>query len=248
MDSRNPDQTSVRADPISLGRLLATFLKIGSIGFGGGMAIIALMEHEFVRERKLISVDEFLHGVGLEQILGPFAVNTSIFLGYRLFGLMGGLLSAGAFLAPSVTLVIILSHLYFRYHSVPGLQGAVAGLGPVVIALILNAGWSVGRKVLRSWKGALISIGALAAGIIKLNTLWVLAVAGAVGFLISRASPPSRDSAAAEKPERGAAATMLPLALPAVAPLAAIGLTFLKIGLVFSEGDLFWCRFFMIGL
>jgi len=158
MDSRNPDQTGVRADPISLGRLLATFLKIGSIGFGGGMAIIALMEHEFVRKRRLISVDEFLHGVGLGQILGPFAVNTSIFLGYRLFGLMGGLLSAGAFLAPSVTLVIILSHLYFHYDSVPGLQGAVAGLGPVVIALILNAGWSIGRNVLRSWKGALISI------------------------------------------------------------------------------------------
>jgi chromate transporter len=114
------------------------------------MAIIALMEHELVRKRRLISVDEFLHGVGLGQILGPFAVNTSTFLGYRLFGLMRGLLSAGAFLAPSVTLVVILSHLYFRYHSVPGLQGAVAGLGPVVIALILNAGWSIASTAARS--------------------------------------------------------------------------------------------------
>ena len=76
---------------ITLGRLLASFLKIGSIGFGGGMAVIALMEEEFVRKRRLIAGEEFVHGVGLAQILGPFAVNTSFFIGYRLFGVLGGL-------------------------------------------------------------------------------------------------------------------------------------------------------------
>lgn len=200
------------------------------------MAIIALMEHEFVRKRRLISVDEFIHGVGLGQILGPFAVNTSIFLGYRLFGLMGGLLSAVAFLAPSVTLVIILSHLYFRYHSIPALQGTVAGLGPIVIALILNAGWSIGHKVLRSWKGALIAIGALAAGITQLNTIWVLVTAGAVGFLLKPDLPASKGAAPAEKPKRGAASMMLFLALPAAVPLTTIASTFLKIGRVFFGG------------
>jgi len=236
MDISNPNQTTVGAGLITLGRLLATFLKIGSIGFGGGMAIIALMEHEFVRKRRLISVDEFVHGVGLGQILGPFAVNTSIFLGYRLFGLMGGLLSAVAFLAPSVTLVIILSHLYFRYHSVPALQGAVAGLGPIVIALIMNAGWSIGYKVMRSWKGALIAIGALVAGITKLNTIWVLVVAGVVGFLLNPGLPASKGPARPEKPKRGAVSMVIPVALPAAAPLAAIVTTFLKIGLVFFGG------------
>jgi hypothetical protein len=64
---------------ISLGRLLVAFLKIGSIGFGGGKAVIALMEQEFARERRLISVDEFVHGVALGQILGPFSANAAIF-------------------------------------------------------------------------------------------------------------------------------------------------------------------------
>src|ERR1035441_3968865 len=58
---------------ISLVRLLAVFLKIGTIGFGGGMAVIALMDREFVQKRKLLTAEEFLHGVGLGQILGAFA-------------------------------------------------------------------------------------------------------------------------------------------------------------------------------
>ena len=103
------------AGSISLGRLLVAFLKIGSIGFGGGMAVIALMEQEFVRKRRLIPLDEFVHSVGLGQVLGSFAVNVAIFIGYRLFGVAGALLSAGAFLAPSIALVILLSDLYFRY-------------------------------------------------------------------------------------------------------------------------------------
>jgi chromate transporter len=155
MQPLNPEPESPQFDvvtaTVSLDRLLTLFLKVGSIGFGGGMAVIALMEEEFVRKRRLIPLDEFVHSVGLGQVLGSFAVNVAVFIGYRLFGVAGALLSAGAFLAPSVALVIALSDLYFRYHAVPALQSTVAGLTPVVIALILGAAWSVGQQVLRSW-------------------------------------------------------------------------------------------------
>jgi hypothetical protein len=120
------------------------------------MAIIALMEHELVRKRRVIEPDEFLHGVGLGQILGPFAVNTALFAGYRLYGTLGGLTAAIAFMAPSLVLVLILSWLYFSYRAIPALKGAVAGLGPVVIALILSAAWSMGRKAFRSWIAVLL--------------------------------------------------------------------------------------------
>jgi len=219
---------------ITLGRLLASFLKLGSIGFGGGMAVIALMEEEFVQKRQIIGAEEFVHGVGLAQILGPFAVNTSFFIGYRLFGVMAGLLSASAFLAPSVALVILLSRLYFRYHSIPALQGAVAGLGPVVIALIMTAGWSIGRKVVRSWPEALIATGALIAGAAKLNTLWVLATAAAAGFLFMRQLPPSTEP---KPPQQSKAALlMIPAASSLTASVGTIAITFLKIGLVFFGG------------
>jgi chromate transporter len=166
---------------ITLPGLIAAFLKVGSIGFGGGMAVIALMEEEIVRKRRIITLNDFISGVGLGQILGAFAVNTAMFVGYRRFGAIGAVLSACAFMAPSFLFVVLLSELYFQYHAIPALQGAVAGLGPVVIALIVNAAWSIGRRVLHSWRTRVIAIMAFAAGVVQLNAALVLAGAGAAG-------------------------------------------------------------------
>jgi len=221
---------------VSLGRLLILFLKIGSIGFGGGMAVIALMERELVRKRRLIPLDEFVHGVGLGQVLGSVAVNAAIFIGYRLFGAAGALLSAGAFLAPSIALVIVLSDLYFRYHAVPALQSAVAGLAPVVIALILDAGWSIGRKVLRSWPAVLIAAAALAAGAAQWNAVWVLVAAGAASFLLPvRFTAPGEPRGPEEAAGRGTV-PLLPFPFLAAGPVAKLAVTFFKIGLVFFGG------------
>ena len=150
------------------------------------MAVIALMEREFVQKRRLLSGEEFLHGVGLGQILGSFAANAAFFIGYRLFGVAGGMLSTGVFMMPSLALVIALSDFYFRYHSIPALQAAVVGLGPVVIALILDAAWSLGRQVLRTPVALCIAGAALAAGALKTNAVWVLLGAGMAGLLIAK--------------------------------------------------------------
>jgi chromate transporter len=229
--SPNAAQADVdSAAPVSLARLLAIFLKIGSIGFGGGLAVIALMEREFVRKRHLVPPDEFVHGVGLGQVLGSFAVNAAVFIGYRLYGAAGAVLSAGAFLAPSIVLVIVLSDLYFRYHAVPALQGVVAGLAPVAIALILDAARSIGRAVLRSWPAALIAAGALAAGAAQWNAAWVLLAAGAAGFLLP-ATPHPPEKAAGRR-----TLSLMPVPLFAAAPVSKLAVTFFKIGLVFFGG------------
>ena len=232
MDTPPPsDAPALRS--ITLFGLLAAFLRIGAIGFGGGMAVIALMERELVRKRRLLAADEFLHGVGLGQILGSFAVNASFFVGYRLYGMAGALLSVTAFLLPSLALVIALSDLYFHYHTIPALQGAVAGLGPVVIALILNASWSLGRKAVRTLPAAAIAAAALAAGILRVNIVWILLCAGAAGFLlpgIATQPAPSPGS-----PRRSRWFAVLPVAgTPAL--LGSIATTFFKIGLVFFGG------------
>ena len=239
MEPADRDPSALKLDrgaTVSLGRLLVAFLKIGSIGFGGGMAVIALMEQEFVRKRRLIPLDEFVHSVGLGQVLGSFAVNVAIFIGYRLFGVAGALLSAGAFLVPSITLVIILSDLYFRYHAVPALQGAVAGLAPVVIALILNAGWSIGRNVLRSWPAMVIAAGALAAGIAQWSAVWVLVTAGVAGFLLPVGLTAPRQPPQPGKVAGSGAVNLMPFAFFAAGPLSKLIATFFKIGLVFFGG------------
>jgi chromate transporter len=191
------------------------------------------MERELVRKRKLLSLDEFLHGLGLGQLLGSFAINVSVFVGYRLYGVVGGVLSAGAFALPAVALVIGLSDLYFRYHSIPALAGAVSGLGPVVIALIVDAGWSIGSRIVRSKLAIAIAVASLAAGVFRVNAFWILFCAGTVGILTTR------DSGERSKERAATAGNFCLLAAPiagATSALGSIGLTFLKVGFMFFGG------------
>ena len=221
---------------VSLPSLLASFLKIGSIGFGGGMAVIALMEEEFVRKLRIITLNEFISGVGLGQLLGAFAVNTAIFIGYRFFGIVGGLLSAAAFMTPSFLLVVFLSDLYFRYHAIPALQGMIQGLGPVVIALIVNAAWSIGLRVLHSWPTRAIAIGAFAAGLFQLNAALVLAAAGGVGFMMRLTVAASKPPDPVGAGPRATQANSLLITLPVLTGLPLVFTTFFKIGMIFFGG------------
>jgi chromate transporter len=234
------DATGEPRPPLRLLNLMGIFLRLGAIGFGGGMAVVALMEHDLVRKRKLMDPDEFLHGIALGQILGPFAVNASLFVGNRLFGFLGGLACAAAFLAPSILLVILLSWLYFSFHAIPALQTALRGLGPVVIALILSAAGSMGRKAVRSWPAALLLALALGLCLGKVNSLAILAAGGAIGLWLGKERlAKGQGPAEASKPP----ATSGLLALPATASVAVLaptflGLawTFLKVGFVFFGG------------
>jgi chromate transporter len=237
---------------MSLPSLLLHFLKIGAIGFGGGMAVVALMERDLVRQRQVMDSEEFLHGVALGQVLGPFAVNASVFVGTRLHGPLGGLACAGAFTAPSLILVILLSWLYFTLHAIPALQGAIGGLGPVVIALILGAAWSMGAKAVRAWPAALLAVLALGVSLLKINPVATLVVAGVAGLMAGKTrlsgsgrQPPARR---AESPRSRGASVVPGLALMpgtgvvvgSVAlgnvTLASIAWTFLKVGFVFFGG------------
>jgi chromate transporter len=231
--------------PLSLPALLLEFLKIGAIGFGGGMAIIAVMEQRLVRKRRAIAAEEFLHGVGLAQVLGPFAVNTSLFVGYRLHGPAGGILSLLAFVAPSMVAVLFLSWLYFAYHTLPALRGAMAGLGAVVIALILAAAWSMGEKAVRGWAAAGLAAAAFLGGLSKTNPLYILIAAGLGGLLLGREAlskatsggQPTPPPAAGRQPPAAPASLCLWLAgvWPAM-PLAKLATAFLKMGCMFLGG------------
>lgn len=139
-----------RAARVSLWELARVFAGVGAAGFGGGMAIIALMQQVCVERCRWMTTEEFAHGVAFGQILGPFAVNAASFVGYRLRGFLGAVVAAVSFMAPSAVLVIILSALYFRFHHLPALQAALKGIEPVIVALILYAAVQMGGKAVRS--------------------------------------------------------------------------------------------------
>ncbi len=233
-----------------LSQLILTFLKIGTIGFGGGMAIIAIMEREIVRVRRWVSAEEFLHGLGLGQVLGPFAVNTAFFVGYRLQGAMGALLGACSFAAPSMVLVLVLSWLYFSYHTVPALQAASLEASPVVIALIISAAWSMGRMAVRTLPAeVLLTLSFLLGVLYTFSAVYILVGAGAVGLLLGRErigrakhlpgsapspGPPAKDGRGGLHGCAGALFTITPSATGV--SLLILAFTFFKIGLIFFGG------------
>jgi chromate transporter len=164
---------------VSLWEILRTFLVIGATGFGGGMAIVALVERRCVQDKKWLGHDEFMHGLAFGQILGPFSLNISTFVGYSLRGIAGGLIAAFGFIAPSFCLVSTLAWLYFRYNEVPELKAALLGSNPVVIALILVAGLGMARKKVTGLNGGFIAAAAFAgAAFFHVSALTILVLAG----------------------------------------------------------------------
>jgi chromate transporter len=152
---------------VSLREIVQTFLLIGTIGFGGGMAVIAIIQQTCVDKKNWILQDEFAHGVAFGQILGSFAVNVATFVGFRLRGLKGAIAAALAFITPSVVMIIILSALYFRYNHVPAIKSALDGISPVIVALILQAGYQMA-------KGKPLSVEPVVIGIISFCLFYFL--------------------------------------------------------------------------
>lgn len=173
------------APKVTLLDVAKVFLIIGTIGFGGGMAIIALIQDYVVVRRRWLELDEFTHGVALGQVMGAFAVNITIFVGYRVRGLKGAIVASVAFLAPSVTIVIVLTELYLKFHGVPSFQSALNGISPVVVALILSAAFQMGKNKIKSIESILLLITTiLLVGVLKIQVIFVLL--GAVVYAIAK--------------------------------------------------------------
>jgi chromate transporter len=168
---------------VSLAEIAWTFFIIGATGFGGGMAVVALVERRCVVEKKWLGHDEFMHGLAFGQVLGPFSLNSCTFVGSYLRGTVGGALAATCFMTPSFLLVTLLSLLYFRFHELPALQSALLGCNPVVIALILVAGLGMARRKAAQVPTAVIAFLAFAASaFFGVSGLTVLTVAGCWGL------------------------------------------------------------------
>ncbi|MEJ2509197.1 MAG: chromate efflux transporter [Gammaproteobacteria bacterium] len=154
------DDGAGTSTPVSLWFLFWTFLKIGSIAFGGFMALVSVVENTIVRRHGLLEHKEMLDGISLANLLpGPMAVNVVAFVGYRLRGPAGALATATGVLMPTFVLILVLSHLYFTYGKVAALGDVFRGLIPAVAAIVLSVVWRMGKKTVTGWaEGALVAI------------------------------------------------------------------------------------------
>ncbi|MBU0972820.1 MAG: chromate efflux transporter [Proteobacteria bacterium] len=169
--------------------LFWNFLKIGCIAFGGFTALVAVVENDMVRKRNLLKTEDMLDGISLAMLLpGPMAVNVVAFVGYRLRGGVGALVSAFGVILPSFFLLIGLSHVYFNYGEIPTVSKAFAGFVPAVTAIIINTAWGMGKKAIKGWPEFIMG---LAAALVLLGiggfyiTLMIIFGAGLVGLAVN---------------------------------------------------------------
>ena len=166
-----------------LRELAGLFLTLGSVGFGGPAAHIAMMEEHVVRRRRWLTREEFLEMVGVVNLLpGPNSTELAIHIGQRRAGIPGLLVAGVAFILPATLLVLACAWAYVRYETLPAVQGIWRGVQPVVVAVLAVALTDFARTGLGSIRlrtAALLALVLAAAG---LNELLVLLLGGAVAL------------------------------------------------------------------
>jgi len=171
----------------SLWFLFLSFLKIGSTAFGGFMALISVVQTEIVERRKLLTQGEMLDGISLATVLpGPIAVNVVAYVGYKLRGGLGALVSAVGVILPAFILIVALSAAYFRWGQIPTVNKLFLGFIPAVTAVIVHAAWGMARKAILGPPEFAIAVVACLLLLYKGGfyiTLIIIVSAGLVGWM-----------------------------------------------------------------
>ena len=233
MDGQAPSSVPERT---SLGELLALFLRLGAIGFGGPAAHIAMMHDEVVRRRKWLSEPEFLDLLGACNLIpGPNSTELAIHIGYRRRG-FAGLLTAGvAFILPAFVVTFGIGWAYVHYGKLPAVGFLLYGIKPAVLAVVFQALCELAPKAARSKVLALIGVAAAVAVFGGVHEIAVIFLGGGLALFFQPRSA---------NPEQHRKALSLGALLPAAGSAAAAGATassifwiFVKIGSVlFGSG------------
>ena len=166
--------------------LFQLFLLLGLTAFGGPAAHIVLMEREAVERRQWMSRAQFLDLVGACNLLpGPGSTQVAMALGYNRAGWPGLLIAGCCFILPASLATLALAWAYVRFGAVPQVQGLLYGAKPVMVAIIVQAIWKLGRTAFRRWPLALGGLACFAAALAGASPITVLLCAGAVALLVA---------------------------------------------------------------
>ena len=171
--------------------LFLTMFKIGLFTFGGGYAMIALLENEFVSKKEWIEKDEFLDMVAIaESTPGPIAINAATYIGYKMLGFLGSFTATVAVCIPSFVIIYAISLFFDAFLSITLVSYAFRGIQVCVIWLILSAG----LKMLKQMKKTTFNIVVLSAVItcmvafsvfsVRFSTIFYILISGGVGLFL----------------------------------------------------------------
>ena len=220
-----------QASPGRLREVIALFLRLGFTAFGGPAAHIAILRDEVVRRRRWLDDQAFLDLLGATNLIpGPNSTEMTIHLGYLRAGWPGLIAGGVCFVLPATLIVMGLAWAYTRYGSTPVAASLMYGIKPVVIGLILNALWALGRRAVKGWLTGAVGVAVLALYLLGLNEIALLFAGGLVVMLAVNLRSLSKI------PPLAVSFPLLGLAAPAIAAagfsLPILFVTCLKIGAV----------------
>jgi len=176
---------------VSFPRFVGYFLWLGTVGFGGPIALAGHMQQDLVDERRWISKEDYLEGLALAQLApGPLAAQLAIYLGSIRAGVLGATAVGVAFVLPSFLMVLALSAAYVRFGGLPWMQGMFYGIGAAVIGIITRSAFKLTRLTLGkdklSW--GIFTILAVSTAWTSHEIIWLFLLGGVVSVLV-KASP-----------------------------------------------------------
>jgi chromate transporter len=191
MAGRGMDTTAVsvvneESQP-TLGEFLLYFLRLGTLGFGGPIALAGYMQKDLVEERKWVSPQDYVEGLAFSQLSpGPLAAQLAMYLGWVRAGALGATLTGVAFVLPSFLMVLVLAALYVHYGTLPWIQGVFYGIAAAVIAIIARSAYKLARSTLKKdwllW--TLFAALAIATAWTESEIVWLFVLCGLISMLI----------------------------------------------------------------
>ena len=175
----------------SLAQLAAYFLKLGSLGFGGPVALAGYMYRDLVEKRGWITDDDYKQGIALAQLMpGPLAAQLAMYLGYVDYRIAGATLVGIAFVAPSFVMVLAIGWAYVRYGGIPSMQAAFYGVGAAVIGIIAISAYKLTTKNIGNDRllGTIYLVTAVVTVWTQSESVWLFLGAGVLVWLL-RAPP-----------------------------------------------------------
>lgn len=183
MQTPTVNQLGTRSDRTSLKELAFLFLRLGFTAFGGPAAHIAMMEDEVVRRRAWLTRDEFLDLLGATNLIpGPNSTEMAIHIGHRRRGWKGLIVAGTSFILPAMFIVMAIGWAYVRYRSLPQVAGILYGVKPVIIAVVVQAIWSLGHTALKTKLLAAVGIAGVVLTFLGVHELIIL---GGGGLLLA---------------------------------------------------------------
>jgi chromate transporter len=176
-----PEKTNTiaRGKRGTLSEVAKQFLRLGFIAYGGPAAHVAMMEEEFVRRRGWLTRERFLDLLGAVSLLpGPSSTELAIYLGELRAGLAGLFVAGACFILPAAFLVVALAWAYLKFGALPQVSGLLFGIKPVVVALVAQAVWNLGKTALRNVPLATLALVVILLAVAGLPAVWLLIGAG----------------------------------------------------------------------